>query len=310
VRPLERIDLLNKIGRTLQGKMTFAEIDQYLRACNIDLKKSNSGRNSKWVYSKEMLDDASDALLSAIAEELEIEHEATGSGNGSYSDSRFWTPGCFKLFISHVSVEKIKATSLKSALKEYLISGFVAHEDIHPTLEWQSEIEKALFSMDALAAILTPNFHDSLWTDQEIGFALGRNAFVVAIRAGKDPYGFTGKFQGIPGKGKKASEVARLVFESIVSNRTTRTKMANILIENILTSTNIDPVMKLSNLLEFVSSIPTAALERLRDNFSSNPILCSSSVFIDWLNHILASYGLDKFSTDESAFVEDTEIPF
>ncbi len=28
--------------------------------------------------------------------------------------------------------------------------------------------------MDALAALLTTDFHDSNWTDQEVGFAIGR----------------------------------------------------------------------------------------------------------------------------------------
>jgi hypothetical protein len=35
----------------------------------------------------------------------------------------------------------------------------------------QNEIETALESMDAFVALLTENFHESLWTDQEVGYS-------------------------------------------------------------------------------------------------------------------------------------------
>ena len=47
-------------------------------------------------------------------------------------------------------------------LEPYGISAFVAHEDIKPTKEWEVKIEKALFSMNALCSILTPEFNKSL----------------------------------------------------------------------------------------------------------------------------------------------------
>lgn len=81
---------------------------------------------------------------------------------------RIWgDDNCFHLFISHVSQHKIQASSLKNSLLENGISGFVAHEDIEPSREWQSEISLALRSMHALAALVTPEFHQSNWTDQE-----------------------------------------------------------------------------------------------------------------------------------------------
>lgn len=67
---------------------------------------------------------------------------------------------------------KKEAAALKDSLSIYGISCFVAHMDIHPTKEWQSEIENALSSMDSLVALMTKDFHNSLWTDQEIGFVL------------------------------------------------------------------------------------------------------------------------------------------
>src|SRR5439155_10900732 len=88
----------------------------------------------------------------------------------------------FRLFLSHVSEHKLLAGKLKDELLLRGISAFVAHEDIAPSLVWQNEIELALRSMHALAALLTPDFHASNWTDQEVGFALGKGILVQCIK--------------------------------------------------------------------------------------------------------------------------------
>jgi hypothetical protein len=51
--------------------------------------------------------------------------------------------------------------------------------------------------MDAFVALLTDNFHDSDWTDQEVGFALARGVPVIAVQMDRLPYGFIGKFQAL-----------------------------------------------------------------------------------------------------------------
>lgn len=93
---------------------------------------------------------------------------------GTNNNDRMWKPGYFRLFISHLSEYKVSAANLKGCLQNFGIDGFVAHEDITPSKEWEQEIEAALFSMDALCAIVAPGFEKSRWCDQEVGIALGR----------------------------------------------------------------------------------------------------------------------------------------
>lgn len=116
-----------------------------------------------------------------------------------------------RLFISHRAQDKKAAAELKTACHRYGISGFVAHETIEPIKEWQSEIERALQSMDALVALITPEFADSNWTDQEVGWSMGRGVPVVPVRLGRDPYGFIGKYQGIQGMGQTSATIAQVV---------------------------------------------------------------------------------------------------
>lgn len=110
---------------------------------------------------------------------------------------RIWGIEGFRLFLSHKSEVKKETALLKERLAAYGIAAFVAHEDIRPTKAWQDEIENGLTSMDAFAALLTKDFHDSDWTDQEVGFALARGVPVIAVQIGRLPYGFIGKFQAL-----------------------------------------------------------------------------------------------------------------
>src|SRR5262249_221181 len=77
-----------------------------------------------------------------------------------------WTDGTFRLFISHTSVHKANVGFLATMLELQGVHGFVAHEDIEPSREWQESIEYALATCDALAAYLTTDFVSSKWCDQ------------------------------------------------------------------------------------------------------------------------------------------------
>ena len=101
----------------------------------------------------------------------------------------------------------------------------MAHNDIEPTLEWQTQIETALATADSLVALLHPTFHASSWTDQEIGFAMGRGLPVFAVRFGQDPYGFIGRFQGFVGGGKTPEVLAHELFDSYRKNKQSQKRM-------------------------------------------------------------------------------------
>jgi hypothetical protein len=143
---------------------------------------------------------------------------------------RLWKPGMLRLFLSHVSAHKVAVAKLKWEFREYGVSCFVAHEDIEPTLQWQHEIELALRSMHALVALLTTDFHASNWTDQEIGFALGREVLVIPVRLGLDPYGFIGRVQGAPGSFDNPAKLASSSVNMLLKNKGTAPQMQEALV--------------------------------------------------------------------------------
>ena len=131
---------------------------------------------------------------------------------------KLWGPGAIRVFLSHKAEYKEMAAGIKDRLSAYSIASFVAHEDIEPMQEWVGEIEGALSSMDALVALLTDKFSESNWTDQEVGFAIGRGVPVIPVRLGKDPYGFIGKYQAISGFNSSAAKIADDILKFVLKS--------------------------------------------------------------------------------------------
>ena len=127
-------------------------------------------------------------------------------------------PDYVPVFLSHSNEGKETATDLKSQLADYYIEAFVAHEDIEPASQWVDVIEHALQSCEALVALVTSDFSASDWTDQEVGYCLGRNTLVLPVRLGHDPYGFVGRYQAIPGLNMPAEELATSIWDVLVAS--------------------------------------------------------------------------------------------
>jgi hypothetical protein len=223
MRASAKIALIDQIGRELQSRYRFDDIDIYLAEYKVQPPKTVTG-NSKWVYTKAALQGVPDETIIAIADDLGLDR--VRAQHGIIIPPRNWQGATkFRLFISHIAKDKDKAMRLKDCLEPYAISAFVAHEDIHPTLEWQSEIERALHAMDAFLAIHTPGFRDSFWTQQEIGFAVGRGVKIISLKMGEDPTGFISKHQALPRRNRTAEEIAREVGAILSSDDATAQKL-------------------------------------------------------------------------------------
>lgn len=225
MRASERMDLLEKVGSELQSRYTYADIDAFFAALDIStINVDSTNTNSKRVYAKAVLSRVTEAVLLQVASELDIiPHTPIVAPIGLPKN---WEgTKDFRLFISHISKHKARATKLKQALARYGISGFVAHEDIQPTLSWQDEIERALQTMDALVAVRTPGFSASIWTQQEIGYALGRGAMVISFKMGEDPTGFIGKHQALPHRDRSAEEIAEEIDKLLAADPRTEARL-------------------------------------------------------------------------------------
>ncbi len=312
---LDKIELISEIGRELQSRMTFEELNILLKTYGVDVVDNPiKYYHSKWTYVKNRLADIEDQTIIRIARELSLEHSIINEENVEYSlaETTFWDPGYFKLFISHLASYRKNIGFLKSSLKEYGISSFVAHEDIEPTKEWQIEIEKALYSMDALCAVLMPGFKESDWTDQEVGVAIGRNKLIIPIRKGKDPYGFIGKYQGFQAEGKNIGEVAEGIFTVLITHEKTKLIMIEVLSDLLLRSPLATTAKKWLDLIIKIENIPISMVKKLRAGFIRNKNLDNKTLRYEF-NEFLDEYGLDYVLFEEFELekpVIDDGLPF
>jgi hypothetical protein len=167
-----------------------------------------------------------------------------------------WTADRFRLFVSHTSAHSADVGFLKLLLGSYWIDAFVAHEDIEPTRDWQGVIESALDTCEALLAWLTEDFHQSLWTDQEVGFCVHRSVLVIPVRRGLDPYGFIGKYQGVAGSGKDLLAIAEEVRLLLATHELTGTRMAARTVQSFA---HVDSFKDARKTFEILKRIPPEA---------------------------------------------------
>ncbi len=127
------------------------------------------------------------------------------------ADSGNWKPDYVRLFISHSAQHKTFIGEVADELAVTGIHGFVAHDTMAYSKPWQAQIEQALKSMQAFVAVVHPEFLDSAWCHQEVGWALGRRVPKYVVRMGVDPAGFIAHEQWPAGHNLTAKEVAQVI---------------------------------------------------------------------------------------------------
>jgi hypothetical protein len=204
---------------------------------------------------------------------------------------RLWKPGLFRLFLSHISAGKAEVAELSKQLRPLGVSAFVAHKDIEPSRHWQREIELALSSMHALAALLTPNFHKSNWTDQEIGFALGREVMVIPVRMGLDPYGFIGIIQGLNVSVSHTEILATEIVALLLNNKLTSETMKDALVVALEKAMNYKGAIAASKALEKIDYLSQKQVSRIELSSKNNDQVANATGVLGRIQNIVKKFN-------------------
>lgn len=218
----------------------------------------------KKAYLVEMLSGADDDSLRELAAHCD------GDDDAATAELPYWKPGKLRVFLSHLSAKKEKASELQTALEANGMCSFVAHKDIHPTAEWQAEIETALQTCDLLIALVYPKFHDSDWCDQEIGWALGRGIPVFTIRLGSDPKGFVSRFQAFTGNGKTAEAIGEEILDAAITHKVLQEKIAEAIVTMFVESAHFHEAKSRIAKLEKLNYWDTSFSKRIKKAVKEN----------------------------------------
>jgi hypothetical protein len=216
------------------------------------------------------------------------------SQGAKLDSTHIWDLGCLKLFLSHVSAHKKKVVELKNQLREFNISAFVAHEDIEPSRKWQKEIELALNTMDVFVPLLTEDFHESSWTDQEVGIAIGLGTVIIPIRLGRDPYGFIGENQGLAGNLNKPRELASDIVEVLLSNLRLGPLMRETFVGALEESENFITSRQFAERLSEIDGFTDNQIKRLQAALRNNDQVYNAFNVPDWINGIVKRHNRAK----------------
>jgi hypothetical protein len=231
-----------------------------------------------------------------------------------------WRPGHVRLFISHRDTKKAEAKRLAEALESYGVSAFVAHDTIEPMSSWQQEIEKGLETMEVMLAFITDDFHDSCWTNQEIGYALGKGILVIPFKVEKrDPFGFIGTKQALKGRMDEPEACVKDIYAILSEKLGQKGRLQTAIISAFVQSLNFEETRDRFDRMDCVVEVLSdTEFAQIQAGFSRNNQLYNSY----YLNN--NSYRLRKFlerCTGKQIEIEgrnigiknvtaDNEIPF
>lgn len=106
-------------------------------------------------------------------------------------------------FISYSSKEKVIGGKFKSYLENFCgYETFIAHDDIPGSTIWEEEIIQAIKNADFFIPLISKDFRESPFTDQETGIAVCLNKKIIPVKLDElNPYGFIEKYQALQYKG-------------------------------------------------------------------------------------------------------------
>lgn len=268
MHPSERIKHIKEISKELSQE-EWSLLDLTLKQFSLPWTDQWSGDKEDYVI--EMLSNAEDESMLELAKHLGLASQLEKS-----EAPGFWSNEDVRIFLSHLAANKIETTQLKNSFANYGISAFVAHEDIEPTKQWQTEIESALSTMDGLVAMLAPGFKESNWCDQELGVAIGRQVPIIAVRQGLDPYGFIGKYQALQGHGKPATQIAKELFELLLPTPVVGPKVTGVLVKMLSNSGSFEESKRVIALIQKSEYLNSKHVSSMKEAIEGNSQVSSS----------------------------------
>lgn len=214
--PIERCRLAHRVADALCAMSDDDRIDLTLTSFGLRrLASLEPAAKSRSARISEVIAEAPDDAIAGLANFL------------TPPPAAWRDPSLFRLFISHVTKDKDAAMRLRDCLAPLRIAGFVAHEDIHPTLPWQDELHRALLTMDAFLAVHSDGYATSCWAQQEAGFALGRGVKIISFKLSDEaPAGFLAGQQALLRQGRDAEKIAREIRNLLAADEATQARLA------------------------------------------------------------------------------------
>jgi len=193
-----------------------------------------------------------------------------------------------KVFISHSTKDAIIVGGIKSSLEFYGIGTFIAHEDIDPSKEWEEEIIKNLELCDIFMPILTSNFKDSYWCDQESGIAFNMKKMIMPLTIDLKPYGFLSRYQSLKIDKDDIRNSCRRIINTLKEDDKFKEKIKDCLITSLLKSKHFSESNEKVLIVKEMEPFNKEQINKIMVGFIENDELTNAFQVIDhikiWVN--------------------------
>lgn len=183
-----------------------------------------------------------------------------------------WKPGHVRVFISHRDEKKGDAHFLANELEAFGFSSFVAHDSIPANEEWRKVIIGGLETMEIMLVFLTDDFEKSIWTMQEVGFALGKGIPTVSLKLEKrDPPGFISHAQALKGSLDNLSAAARRLAPLLAKALGQQDRLQAALVSSFVSSPSWGETRdRFDRLAEMVEKLSASEVNAIIEGFRKN----------------------------------------
>ncbi len=130
--------------------------------------------------------------------------------------------------------------------------------------------------MEVMLALVTEDFHDSVWTNQEVGYALGKGVPVIPIKFEQtDPQGFIGPKQALKGyRLDHVEDAAPAVYSVLVEKLGQKGRLQQALVSAFASSSSYEATRKRFDRLEnAVTTLSDDEITQIQIAFAGNEFL-------------------------------------
>ena len=178
--------------------------------------------------------------------------------------------GRLLVFISHASVDRQLASNMKIQLAQYGIDGFVAHEDIEVSSAWVHVIEENLRECDAMVFLSSETANQSIWCQQEIGWAMGRDIPMLGVHCESNPGGFLGFRQSCELENGAINGAVDKLLTLLLQSNNTETLAIDSIIERLVFARSFDEASRLCDTLRKATTIGLKQARRIDEAIRTN----------------------------------------
>ena len=125
--------------------------------------------------------------------------------------------------------------------------------------------------MEVMLVLLTDDFHESNWTNQEVGYAIGKGIPIICLKVGNiDPQGFIGKNQALKSP-HNINEAAPIIHRTLIDEIGKEGRLKEILIESFINANSYPAAMEsLTRLTDTAHRLTDQEFLRICEGYSRN----------------------------------------